>query len=79
MRYYTAVKNVTCRNCGRPGHLSKNCLSPKVKATLKFLVDAAISSNSLVLANRSIASVVYYFIERLLQVEGYFAQDQFEV
>ncbi|XP_052633903.1 zinc finger CCHC domain-containing protein 7 [Harpia harpyja] len=29
MRYYTAVKNVTCRNCGRPGHLSKNCLSPK--------------------------------------------------
>ncbi|XP_074994061.1 zinc finger CCHC domain-containing protein 7 isoform X2 [Calonectris borealis] len=29
MRYYTADKNVTCRNCGRPGHLSKNCPTPK--------------------------------------------------
>ncbi|XP_039423307.1 zinc finger CCHC domain-containing protein 7 isoform X1 [Corvus cornix cornix] len=26
MRYY---KNVTCRNCDRPGHLSKNCPTPK--------------------------------------------------
>ncbi|NXL93510.1 ZCHC7 protein, partial [Alectura lathami] len=25
VRYYTADKNVTCRNCSRPGHLSKNC------------------------------------------------------
>ncbi|XP_030326595.1 zinc finger CCHC domain-containing protein 7 isoform X2 [Strigops habroptila] len=29
MRYYTAAKNVTCRNCSRPGHLSKNCPTPK--------------------------------------------------
>ncbi|KAM6301801.1 zinc finger CCHC domain-containing protein 7 [Podargus strigoides] len=29
MRYYTADKNVTCRNCNRPGHLSKNCPTPK--------------------------------------------------
>ncbi|KFP90636.1 Zinc finger CCHC domain-containing protein 7, partial [Apaloderma vittatum] len=29
MRYYTADKNVTCRNCGRTGHLSKNCPTPK--------------------------------------------------
>ncbi|XP_051499483.1 zinc finger CCHC domain-containing protein 7 [Apus apus] len=29
VRYYTADKNVTCRNCGRPGHLSKNCPAPK--------------------------------------------------
>ncbi|KAM6227159.1 zinc finger CCHC domain-containing protein 7 isoform 1-T9 [Spheniscus humboldti] len=29
MRYYTADKNVTCRNCSRPGHLSKNCPTPK--------------------------------------------------
>ncbi|NXB35167.1 ZCHC7 protein, partial [Eulacestoma nigropectus] len=28
-RYYTADKNVTCRNCNRPGHLSKNCPTPK--------------------------------------------------
>ncbi|XP_057279902.1 zinc finger CCHC domain-containing protein 7 [Pezoporus wallicus] len=29
VRYYTAAKNVTCRNCSRPGHLSKNCPTPK--------------------------------------------------
>ncbi|XP_074669208.1 zinc finger CCHC domain-containing protein 7 [Strix aluco] len=29
MRYYTADKNVTCKNCSRPGHLSKNCPTPK--------------------------------------------------
>ncbi|XP_009673173.1 zinc finger CCHC domain-containing protein 7 isoform X2 [Struthio camelus] len=29
VRYYTADKNVTCRNCSRPGHLSKNCPIPK--------------------------------------------------
>ncbi|KAI1239610.1 hypothetical protein IHE44_0011028 [Lamprotornis superbus] len=29
MRYYSAAKNVTCRNCHRPGHLSKNCPTPK--------------------------------------------------
>ncbi|XP_039946055.1 zinc finger CCHC domain-containing protein 7 [Hirundo rustica] len=29
MRYYAADKNVTCRNCHRPGHLSKNCPTPK--------------------------------------------------
>ncbi|NXQ85780.1 ZCHC7 protein, partial [Nyctibius grandis] len=29
MRYYTADKNVTCRNCDTPGHLSKNCPTPK--------------------------------------------------
>ncbi|NWT63230.1 ZCHC7 protein, partial [Erythrocercus mccallii] len=29
MRYYTSDKNVTCRNCHRPGHLSKNCPTPK--------------------------------------------------
>ncbi|KAM6289616.1 zinc finger CCHC domain-containing protein 7 [Aegotheles albertisi] len=29
MRYYTADKNVTCRNCGKRGHLSKNCPTPK--------------------------------------------------
>ncbi|NXC71173.1 ZCHC7 protein, partial [Anhinga anhinga] len=29
MRYYRADKNVTCRNCSRPGHLSKNCPTPK--------------------------------------------------
>ncbi|XP_040434276.1 zinc finger CCHC domain-containing protein 7-like isoform X1 [Falco naumanni] len=29
MRYYRANKNVTCRNCDRPGHLSKNCPTPK--------------------------------------------------
>ncbi|XP_057900500.1 zinc finger CCHC domain-containing protein 7 [Melospiza georgiana] len=29
MRYYRADKNVTCRNCHRPGHLSKNCPTPK--------------------------------------------------
>ncbi|NXE12816.1 ZCHC7 protein, partial [Lophotis ruficrista] len=29
VRYYTADKNVTCRNCDRPGHLSKNCPTPK--------------------------------------------------
>ncbi|XP_054034728.1 zinc finger CCHC domain-containing protein 7 [Dryobates pubescens] len=28
-RYYTANKNVTCRNCARQGHLSKNCPVPK--------------------------------------------------
>ncbi|NXP76478.1 ZCHC7 protein, partial [Ramphastos sulfuratus] len=28
-RYYTADKNVTCRNCARQGHLSKNCPVPK--------------------------------------------------
>ncbi|XP_016160357.1 PREDICTED: zinc finger CCHC domain-containing protein 7 [Ficedula albicollis] len=28
-RYYSATKNVTCRNCHRPGHLSKNCPTPK--------------------------------------------------
>ncbi|RMC08090.1 hypothetical protein DUI87_15121 [Hirundo rustica rustica] len=31
MRYYAADKNVTCRNCHRPGHLSKNCPTPKTK------------------------------------------------
>ncbi|NWI26929.1 ZCHC7 protein, partial [Sula dactylatra] len=29
VRYYSADKNVTCRNCSRPGHLSKNCPTPK--------------------------------------------------
>uniref|UniRef100_A0A8C6J0D7 Zinc finger CCHC domain-containing protein 7 n=1 Tax=Melopsittacus undulatus TaxID=13146 RepID=A0A8C6J0D7_MELUD len=29
VRYYTAAKNVTCRNCSRQGHLSKNCPAPK--------------------------------------------------
>ncbi|NWU96675.1 ZCHC7 protein, partial [Upupa epops] len=29
LRYYTADKNVTCRNCGKTGHLSKNCPTPK--------------------------------------------------
>ncbi|XP_074426687.1 zinc finger CCHC domain-containing protein 7 [Larus michahellis] len=29
MRYYTADKNVTCKNCSRRGHLSKNCPTPK--------------------------------------------------
>ncbi|XP_053859878.1 zinc finger CCHC domain-containing protein 7 isoform X2 [Vidua macroura] len=29
MRYYRADKSVTCRNCNRPGHLSKNCPTPK--------------------------------------------------
>ncbi|NWW84167.1 ZCHC7 protein, partial [Rhynochetos jubatus] len=29
MRYYTPDKDVTCRNCGRRGHLSKNCATPK--------------------------------------------------
>ncbi|XP_032942386.1 zinc finger CCHC domain-containing protein 7 isoform X2 [Catharus ustulatus] len=29
VRYYSAAKNVTCRNCHRPGHLSKNCPTPK--------------------------------------------------
>ncbi|XP_037981863.1 zinc finger CCHC domain-containing protein 7 isoform X2 [Motacilla alba alba] len=29
VRYYRADKNVTCRNCHRPGHLSKNCPTPK--------------------------------------------------
>ncbi|NXY09425.1 ZCHC7 protein, partial [Pteruthius melanotis] len=28
-RYYKANKNLTCRNCDRPGHLSKNCPTPK--------------------------------------------------
>ncbi|NWI03434.1 ZCHC7 protein, partial [Tichodroma muraria] len=28
-RYYSSDKNVTCRNCDRPGHLSKNCPTPK--------------------------------------------------
>ncbi|NXH48863.1 ZCHC7 protein, partial [Dicaeum eximium] len=28
-RYYAAGKNVTCRNCNRSGHLSKNCPTPK--------------------------------------------------
>ncbi|XP_070598366.1 zinc finger CCHC domain-containing protein 7 [Erythrolamprus reginae] len=28
-RYYTADKNVTCRNCDKRGHLSKNCPAPK--------------------------------------------------
>ncbi|KAK2510910.1 hypothetical protein Q9233_017323, partial [Columba guinea] len=28
-RYYSADKAVTCRNCGRAGHLSKNCPAPK--------------------------------------------------
>ncbi|XP_066195386.1 zinc finger CCHC domain-containing protein 7 [Sylvia atricapilla] len=28
-RYYTSDKNITCRNCHRPGHLSKNCPTPK--------------------------------------------------
>ncbi|XP_058158074.1 zinc finger CCHC domain-containing protein 7 isoform X2 [Dasypus novemcinctus] len=32
-RYYTANKNVTCRNCDKCGHLSKNCPFPqKVRA-----------------------------------------------
>ncbi|XP_025893870.1 zinc finger CCHC domain-containing protein 7 [Nothoprocta perdicaria] len=29
VRYYTADKNVTCRNCSKPGHLSKNCPVPR--------------------------------------------------
>ncbi|XP_064259550.1 zinc finger CCHC domain-containing protein 7 [Passer domesticus] len=29
MRYYRADKSVTCRNCHRTGHLSKNCPTPK--------------------------------------------------
>ncbi|KGL81466.1 Zinc finger CCHC domain-containing protein 7, partial [Tinamus guttatus] len=29
VRYYTADKNVTCRNCGKTGHLSKNCPIPR--------------------------------------------------
>ncbi|XP_068031725.1 zinc finger CCHC domain-containing protein 7 isoform X2 [Anomalospiza imberbis] len=29
MRYYRADKSVTCRNCNRPGHLSKNCPTPR--------------------------------------------------
>ncbi|XP_065512867.1 zinc finger CCHC domain-containing protein 7 isoform X2 [Caloenas nicobarica] len=29
VRYYSADKAVTCRNCGRVGHLSKNCPTPK--------------------------------------------------
>ncbi|XP_074022794.1 zinc finger CCHC domain-containing protein 7 [Numenius arquata] len=29
LRYYTPDKNVTCRSCGRRGHLSKNCPTPK--------------------------------------------------
>lgn len=41
VRYYSADKNVTCRNCGKPGHLSKNCPTPKVRATLRSLVGAA--------------------------------------
>nr|XP_060619729.1 zinc finger CCHC domain-containing protein 7 [Anolis sagrei ordinatus] len=28
-RYYTLDKNVTCRNCDKRGHLSKNCPDPK--------------------------------------------------
>lgn len=28
-RYYTANKNVTCRNCDKRGHLSKNCPLPQ--------------------------------------------------
>lgn len=28
-RYYTANKNVTCRNCDKCGHLSKNCPFPQ--------------------------------------------------
>ncbi|XP_069866117.1 zinc finger CCHC domain-containing protein 7 [Dipodomys merriami] len=28
-RYYTADKNVTCRNCDKCGHLSKNCPLPQ--------------------------------------------------
>ncbi|KAJ7335264.1 hypothetical protein JRQ81_013205 [Phrynocephalus forsythii] len=28
-RYYTPDKNVTCRNCDKQGHLSKNCPVPK--------------------------------------------------
>ncbi|XP_033869680.3 zinc finger CCHC domain-containing protein 7 [Acipenser ruthenus] len=28
-RYYTPDKNVTCRNCNKHGHLSKNCPTPK--------------------------------------------------
>ncbi|MBN3274562.1 ZCHC7 protein, partial [Polyodon spathula] len=28
-RYYTPEKNVTCRNCDKHGHLSKNCPTPK--------------------------------------------------
>ncbi|XP_063150912.1 zinc finger CCHC domain-containing protein 7 [Candoia aspera] len=28
-RYYTADKNVACRNCDKRGHLSKNCPAPK--------------------------------------------------
>ncbi|XP_066472286.1 zinc finger CCHC domain-containing protein 7 [Tiliqua scincoides] len=28
-RYYLPHKNVTCRNCNKQGHLSKNCPSPK--------------------------------------------------
>lgn len=28
-RYYMPQKNVTCRNCNKYGHLSKNCPSPK--------------------------------------------------
>lgn len=47
MRYYTADKNVTCKNCSRRGHLSKNCPTPKVNATLKLLVAAAVVSSTL--------------------------------
>ncbi|KAL8202883.1 UNVERIFIED_CONTAM: Zinc finger CCHC domain-containing protein 7 [Gekko kuhli] len=28
-RYYMPDKNVTCRNCDKRGHLSKNCPTPK--------------------------------------------------
>ncbi|XP_025057203.1 zinc finger CCHC domain-containing protein 7 isoform X3 [Alligator sinensis] len=28
-RYYATDKNVTCRNCNKQGHLSKNCPTPK--------------------------------------------------
>ncbi|MBN3288375.1 ZCHC7 protein, partial [Polyodon spathula] len=28
-RYYTTDRNVTCRNCNKHGHLSKNCPTPK--------------------------------------------------
>lgn len=42
VRYYSAAKNVTCRNCHRPGHLSKNCPTPKVNAMLKSLEHSAV-------------------------------------
>lgn len=37
-RYYTADKNVTCRNCDKRGHLSKNCPTPKVNVVFQFVL-----------------------------------------